>query len=69
MKNTKMDTLHLEFIIGWTGHERSSQVFTFDLNQKTWKILVEDKNRLHRCDPPVGLSGHTATAINSGLIW
>lgn len=59
----------LVLIGGWTGHSRTSQVYAFDLKTKSWiKGLTENPKGHHRVDPPVGLSGHTATKINSKLI-
>ena len=58
----------LVLIGGWTGRLRTNKVFAFDLHTKLWIDLQENPQGQHRVDPPIGLSGHTATKVNSGLI-
>ncbi len=58
----------LLLIGGWNGHVRTSKVHAFNLETNVWLNLSENPNGAHRVDPPVGLSGHTATKIHSGLI-
>ena len=58
----------LILIGGWTGHSRTSKVHAFNLMTKVWMELCENPKGHHRVDPPAGLSGHTATKINSSLI-
>ena len=53
---------------GWTGSSRTSKVWAFDLSQGSWKALREDPKGPNRVEPPVGLSGHSVTKINDGLI-
>ena len=66
-----VNNLENDFLViigGWTGQLRTNKVCAFNLEKKQWIQLEEDKNGRSRCDSPVGLSGHTATAINSSLI-
>ena len=59
----------LVLIGGWNGHSRTSKVHAFNLVTKVWiQDLSENPYGQHRVDPPVGLSGHTSTKINSKLV-
>lgn len=66
VRNDESDILIL--VGGWNGHSRTSKVYAFELKSKSWMTLNENSLGPHRVDPPVGLSGHTATKINSKLI-
>ena len=58
----------LILIGGWTGKKRSNTVHAFDVVKKGWISLKEWPDGKNRVQPPVGLSNHTATAINDNLI-
>jgi hypothetical protein len=53
---------------GWNGKKRSNSVHAFDLKDKKWIGLKEWTGGRQRVPPPVGLSSHTATAINDKLV-
>ena len=55
---------------GWTGNSRTSKVWAFDLSSGglSWTALKENTKGESRVEPPVGLSGHTVTKINDGLV-
>jgi hypothetical protein len=53
---------------GWNGKKRSNSVHAFDLKDEKWIGLKEWTGGRHRVPPPVGLSSHTATAINDKLV-
>ena len=53
---------------GWNGNSRTSKVWAFDLSTSSWSALKENPNGESRVEPPVGLSGHTVTKINNGLV-
>ena len=58
----------LILIGGWNGSSRTSRVWAFDLSTSSWKTLKENPKGLNRVEPPVGLSGHSVTKINDGLV-
>ena len=53
---------------GWNGRKRSNSVHAFNLTDQKWICVKEWAGGRGRVPPPVGLSGHTATAINDRLI-